>query len=173
MRWERLFDDLEARLAASERAELRAEVEERTVAERAGVELASRLAAHRGRAIAVVLAGGARVGGTLRSVAADGILVDVDGSEALIPSSAVALVEGLERRASVRTVVEARLRITSVLRALAERGVRVVVETDGGTFAGTLAEVGADHLDLDGDGPRRTVALGSLRMLRSAPERPY
>ncbi|MDN4478287.1 hypothetical protein QQX10_13010 [Demequina sp. SYSU T00039] len=173
MRWERLFDDLEARLAAEQRAELAAEVAERVVAERSAVAMSARLAAHRGGELVLVLEGGLRIRGTLRSVAADGVLLDMDGGEALIPEHAIVVAESLARRVAARGVVESRLRLTSMLRSLAEQRARVVVETGAGTAAGALVGVGADHVDLEGDGPVRTVALAAVRILRAAPERPF
>lgn len=171
MRWERLFDDLEARAAAADRAELIAEIDERVVAERAAVTLDARLAAHRGRELGVVLVGGSRASGVLRSVAADGFLLAAGGAELLIPSHAVAVYEGLERRTAPRTAVEARLRVTSVLRRLAEQRSHVAVETAGGTVAGALVEVGADHVDIAAAaGARVTVPIAVMRVVRSAPE---
>lgn len=171
MRWERLFEDLEARAAASERAELAAEIDERVIAERAAVALGERLAAHRGRELGVVLVGGSRVRGVLRSVAADGFLMVADGAELLVPAHAVAVFEGLERRTAVRTAVEARLRVTSVLRRLAEQRSPVMVETAAGTVSGVLVEVGADHVDIDAaEGRRATVATAAVRLVRSAGE---
>ncbi len=49
MRWEGLFDDLDAQWEAEERRGRDAEVADRTRRERAGVTLHARLAAHRGQ----------------------------------------------------------------------------------------------------------------------------
>ena len=173
MRWERLFDDLEARLAATDRAELAAEVDERAVAERAGVELASRIAAHRGRELALVVRGGSRVAGVVRAVAADAVLLDSAGVETLVPSHAIVSADRLERRVGQRTSVEVRLRAATFLRGLAEQGGRVLVETTGGRYAGTLTEVGADHLDLAEEGVTRTVAFAAILLVRPAPDRQF
>ncbi|MFZ1486017.1 MAG: hypothetical protein WAS95_08200, partial [Nostocoides sp.] len=62
-RWERLFADLDAAVAADERRELDVEIADRTRAERAKVALAARLAAQRGAELDVRLLAGVRVHG--------------------------------------------------------------------------------------------------------------
>ncbi len=63
MRWERLFEDLDAQWEAEARRELDEEVSDRTRRERAGVELAERLVATRGHVVAVRLLTGESVEG--------------------------------------------------------------------------------------------------------------
>ena len=64
MRWEALFADLEAQLEAARSAELSADVAELTRAERATVELSSRLRSAHGQVL-TVRSGPARVTGTV------------------------------------------------------------------------------------------------------------
>lgn len=168
MRWERLFADLEARMSAGEREDLAAEVAERVAAERATVELAARVLAHRGDVLTLRLRGGRTVSGALADGAAGWFLL-VDGPrQLLVPAGAVAVVEGLSGPAAVLSEVERRLRITSVLRELAEAGSRVMVDTGDARWTGTVAAVGADHLDLRGDEGRvRAVALDAVVLVES------
>jgi len=169
MRWELLFADLEGRLEAAERATLDAEIAERTHDERAAVSLAARLAGARGAEVALVLRGGRRVVGTVADAAGSWVLLRDGATEVVVPLAAVAAAEALPHRAAALGVVEGRLRVTTALRELAEAGGEVLVETDGGAWAGVVAAVGSDHLDLDGPGGRRAIALASLLAVRSRP----
>ena len=64
MRWERLFDDLEAQAAEAEHASLGPEVADRTRRELARVRLADRFRAAVGRRVTLVVAGVGQVTGT-------------------------------------------------------------------------------------------------------------
>jgi hypothetical protein len=151
MRWESLFADLEAELAAAEAAELADEVADRTRRELAGTRLADRLRAAVGAELDVALPSGGRARGRLTATGPDWMLLAGDGgSELLIPQTGVSSVAGLgtlvERSSSQ---VEARLDFASALRGLARRraGVRLRL-SDGAELDGTIDRVGADALDL-------------------------
>lgn len=169
MRWELLFADLEARLTAAERAELDAEIDERARDERADVALAGRLLAAKGRRIVLVVRGGTRVAGTLVDGAGTWALVESVTGEALVPLAAVTSIEGLPRVAAAVGAVDARLRMSTVLRELAEARVPVIVEADGGHWRGVIVAVGADHLDLAVPGGERALPLAALLVVRAAP----
>lgn len=168
MRWERLFADLEAQLAASHRADLAAEVHERVEAERAAVTMAARLAAHRGRHLTLALVGGDHLRGVVSTVAADWILLEADWGDTLVPLGAVTAAEGLEHRADALGAVESRLKMASALRSLSRTRVRVNVATRGRAYAGVIAAVGEDHLDLRDGTHDRTVPFGALVYVRPA-----
>ncbi len=168
MRWERLFDDLEAQVAAQDAAELAAAVAERTRLERSRVELADRLAAWLGQPVTLHLAGGTQLRGVLRDAAQEWVLVDAPPL-ALVPATAVLGVVGLGAWASTadRDAVARRYGLTAVLRVVARDRSLVRAElVDGSVLTGTVDGVGADHLDLaehPADEPRRAGAVRAVR----------
>src|SRR5664280_417063 len=75
MRWDRLFDDLQAQLDADGQRELDLEVSDRTRRERAQVGLHERLIAHKGMGVELRLAAGVLVSGTVADAGSDWLLV--------------------------------------------------------------------------------------------------
>ncbi|WP_062291562.1 hypothetical protein [Demequina phytophila] len=167
MRWELLFADLESRLEVAERVDLDVEIEERTRDERAAVTLAGRLAAHRGGPVRLVLRGGSEVRGAVADVAGSWVLLDVGDGQALVPLAAVAAADGLGHAATVLGEVRLRLTVAAALRELAEAGLAVAVETDGGRWRGIIGAVGADHLDLVTDAGSVAIASAALLAVRA------
>jgi hypothetical protein len=173
VRWEALFDDLEAQLEAALRSDLRAQVDERTRAERAAVAIGDRLRASAGGRLRVTLRGGTVVEGTVVDVASQWFLLG-DGPlrRVLVPSGAVVAVAGLSTHAAPPAgTVERRLTLGHALRALARDRATVVVVGDGFEVAGRLERVGADHVDLTptaGRGEPLTVAFDAMRAVRSS-----
>lgn len=167
MRWERLFDDLEAQLGAAGAAELAAEVAERVRIERTQVELADRLVAWVGGSLTLHLSGGQRVAGTLRAAAQTWLLVDTGPT--LVPLRAVLGVTGLGAAAATadRERLARRWSLGAVLRAVArDRSPVRVGLVDGSALTGTVDAVGADHLDLaehPADELRRPRAVSAVR----------
>ncbi|WP_062463528.1 hypothetical protein [Demequina soli] len=168
MRWELLFEDLEARIDASERAEVDAQILDRTRDERAAVTLASRLAAQGPVLVRLVLRGGGVVAGAVADVAGAWVLLDTAEGQAVVPLAAVAAAEGLAHAAAPLSEVRRRLTVASALRELAEAGAPVTAETDGGRWAGLIVAVGADHVDLAADGTTVAVPIAALRVVRAA-----
>ncbi|MFI2753022.1 hypothetical protein ACGIF2_06270 [Cellulomonas sp. P22] len=175
MRWESLFADMEAQLAAQESAELGAQVSELTRAERATVTVADRLRASRGARIGVRVRGGALVDGVVLDTAPEWLLLGEQARRTLVPLDAVTAVVGLVPHAAPAPgEVERRLGLGHALRALARDRVVVRVETDGAELTGRIERVGADHLDLvtgHGEvlrgGTWWTVPFAGLRAVRS------
>ena len=97
MRWERLFDDLEAQLDALSAAELAGEVAERTRYERAQLTLADRLVAWVGEPVTLDLLGGASVTGRLSQAAEEWVVVLHGPRPALVPTSAIVAINGWNR----------------------------------------------------------------------------
>ena len=163
MRWELLFADVEAQLAAAERAEIDAEVAERTRAEWARVQLADRLRAAVGAPLQIVLTGGHRVRGTCADAATEWVVVRDDVAQVLVPLPAIASVTGITSSvAPAAPEVLRRLGLGHALRVVLRdrRSVRLV--THAGVLTGTVDRVGADHLDLaehPADEPRRPRAV--------------
>jgi hypothetical protein len=184
MRWERLFDDLEAQLDAASSAELAAEVADRSRREAARLRLVDRLRGNEGARLQVSLAvraaegagpagdavaesgsGHGSVVGRLDRVGADWLLLDGTGGEVLVPLGAVVCVSGLgpgSAEPGSEGAVGARLGLGHVLRALARDRAEVnLLLIDGSRRTGRIDRVGADHVELaayDPGEPRRVVA---------------
>lgn len=181
VRWESLFDDLEAQLAAAEVAERDAELAERTRSAWARTALADRLRATQGQRLDLALDGGERVSGVCRDVAVEWVALATDTGAALVPLHAVAWVQGVGRAvAPPPGQVLRRLGLASALRALARDRAVVRLLTGGGEVSGTIDRVGADHLDVAshpvGEARRAeavrsvvTVPFAALRVVRGAP----
>ena len=171
MRWERLFDDLEARLEAQERADGDAEAIDLVRAERARIGVLDRLRAHLGSPLVWSLAGGrSPVSARLLDLGADWILVGADRGQMLIPIGAVQCIEGLSRIAEPASgEVARRLGIGVILRGLARDRAVVSVRSVGDHWVtGTIDRVGADHVDLavhPQDESRRGPAVRGVRCL--------
>ena len=149
MRWEHLFDDLEAQLGAEERRERDSEVADRTRRERASVALLARFAASTGAPLRLRLLSGTQLRGELLDLGEDWLLLRLEaGGEALVPVPAVAGVGGLPVR-SATTRTARRFALGYALRGLSRDRAQVAVTDSGGhVVTGTIDVVGADFLDL-------------------------
>ena len=149
-RWEQLFADLEAQLAAGRADEARWDVAELTRAERARVGVADRLRAASGSRLRVVTADGEAVDGVVAEAAPTWVLLDLGGGRrAVVPTRAISSIEGLAPRvAPPAGRTESALGLGHVMRALARDRVVATVRTVAGSRTGRLERVGADHLDL-------------------------
>ncbi|MBA2553386.1 MAG: hypothetical protein H0V10_06785 [Geodermatophilaceae bacterium] len=181
MRWDRLFDDLEAQAVAVESREFEAEVAERSRAEQGRLRLTDRLRAARGHRVVLTVQGAGTVAGTLARVGAGWLLLAAPAEpELLVSLGAVGAVGGLGAATEHdvdRGLVEAALDLRKALRGLAvdRSGVRVTL-TDGTAFEGTLDRVGADYVELAehslGEARRqgavrsvRTIVIGSVALV--------
>ena len=188
MRWERLFEDLEAQLDASSLRDLDAEVADRTRRERALTGLHSRLvvAAEGRREVRVRVAGVGLVAGAVARVGADWVLLEPgagpDGrtgglpvasesgsGELLLPFAAVRAVTGIAGLGGGRenAGLGSSLGLGSLLRAVSRDRVTVdVVDIEGQVTAGTLDVVGQDFVDVAEhpvDLPRRRENVVAVR----------
>lgn len=151
MRFERFFDDLEGRFAHHEQQELRAVAEDLTRAERAQLTLADRLRGAAGLSLTVHVGATLRLGGVVEDVGAEWVALreEQGGQRAVVPLSAIVLVEGLSTRARpVEASVRSPLGLGSVLREIARDRSIVRVETTAGGLIGRIAAVGADAMDV-------------------------
>lgn len=160
-RWDRLFRDLEAQLAAEQSRELRAEVADRTRRERALVELRARLLANIGTAVAARTPVDSYEG-VLADVGADWLLLHAAGERpVLLPASAIRSVTGLRPGAHEPSLVAKGLAFGAALRAISrDRAVVRLVDVEGHVLTGTIDAVGADHVELAEhhvDEPRRSA----------------
>ncbi len=172
MRWQALFDDLEAQLAAADAAELAGEVADRTRREAALVRLVDRFGAVTGADVAVHVLGAGLLRGRLVDTGPDWLLLDERGTELLVPLGALLGVTGpLARTAAPDAgAVAARLDLRWALRGLARSRTGVVlVLVDGSTVTGTLDRVGADHVDLAEHGRGEARRAGAVRQVRLVP----
>jgi len=164
VRWEQLFEDLEAFAEATERQAFDADVADRGRAERASLALTDRLRGHLEAELGFRLLGGERVRGRLLDLGADWALVD-DGGPVVLPLAAVSAVEGLSRLAAPTTQALPRtVRVTVVLRRLGrDRAPVRITLLDGAVLTGTIDRVGADHLDLAQHAPDEVRRAGAVR----------
>lgn len=173
MRWESLFADMEAQLAAGRLADLRADVAELARAERASVGLAARARSSVGCRLRVLVGSADAVEGELVDAAPEWLLLAASPMRrALVPMSAVVAVDGLVAHAAPAPgAVEARLGLGHALRALARDRAVVRLDVRGAELSGRIERVGADHLDLTDES--RTgrgawaVPFAALRVVRS------
>ncbi len=183
MRWQELFADLEAEASSLQRLDEGREIADRTRGELAQVGLLNRLRASVGGRLTVRVAGTGELTGRLERVGADWILI-TSTDEVVIALSALMAVADLSSAAvsdSGVGVIASRLRLTSVLRAVArDRSAVRITMVDGSGLVGTLDRVGADFVDLavhsleEAPRPqhvrsRATVALASMAFLRRQP----
>lgn len=170
MRWEGLFDDLDAQWEAEERRDRDAEVADRTRRERAGVTLHARLAAHRGRRLRLSVRAAGPVDGEITDLGDGWVLLAASPGrrEALVPLAAVTSVTGLGVGA-VEERTTRRFGLGYALRALSrDRAVVRVTDIDGAVVVGTIDAVGADALDLaehPPEVPRRTTNVTAVRII--------
>jgi hypothetical protein len=171
MRWERLFDDVEAQLEAADRAELAGEVADRTRREIARLRLVDRLRAGIGAELQLSVAGVGALRGRLQRVGEGWLLLQPEaGLVALVLRDAVLAIGGLPALAvepGSEGPVLSRLDIGHALRVVARDRAPVSVQLrDGSSLDGTLDRVGADFADLalhPAGEARRDAAVRSVR----------
>lgn len=173
MRWDRLFEDLADHVEQDVTTAQDAEVAERIRAERARVDLSSRLRAHRGP-LRLLLRHGRLLSGELLDAGADWVQLDGDPrGPTLVPLAAVVEIDGLGWAHAAPSPVLARLTLGYPLRRLArDREVVEVLDVLGRTLTGTVDAVGADAFELamhPRDVPRRRAALRGRPRCRSPP----
>lgn len=169
MRWDDLFADLEAQLAAADDAALAADVEQRLRRELGRQALVQRLRAAAGTDV-VLGVGDEVLHGRLGAVGPDWVLL-TGPAETLVPVAALDWTQGLGRAVDAVPPgrVWSRLGLASALRALGRDRSPLRVRTAApGALAGTIDRVGADHLDLAVhplDAPRRATAVTAVRTI--------
>ncbi|MGW5854014.1 hypothetical protein AAG742_07470 [Micrococcus sp. 2A] len=152
MRWDGLFEDIEARWADLGWQGTVAEAAELTRAEWAGITLADRLRGARGADLRVHLVEGQALHVRVRTVGRTWFGVDLTGGgSAVVRTAAVAAVEGsLGAAVPEPAGVAGEIGLAAVLRGVARsRAAVTVVGLRGDVIVeGTVDRVGADHLDI-------------------------
>ncbi|TVU63409.1 hypothetical protein FQP90_10555 [Paenarthrobacter nitroguajacolicus] len=154
MRWNSLFDDLEAQFSAERALASESEIAERAKVELAGIEVGDRLRGAVGAAIKVLLVDGIVLRGELGHVGSEWLVLTEGARQWLIPLASVISYQGLGRL-SLKPLTRTRqsLGIASALRALsrdrAELVIHLTVRTgDGHKLRGVIDRVGRDYFDL-------------------------
>jgi hypothetical protein len=150
MRWDRLFADLEARFEEIGDAEAAAELADRQRVAIGAVRATQRLSGSVDQPVRVRLAGGASIGGVLRTVGPDWLLLaEGPARECIVALNAITAVEGLTAAtAPEMTGLAVRLDLRRALRGLARDRSPVAVALTG--WSGGLA------------GPAATSTPGSM-----------
>lgn len=167
VRWDRLFDELEASAAEADRLDHRAEVADRTRRERARVQLSERALAAEQTTVELRVSGVGSVRGVVSRVGGQWMLLSVDDGarrEVLVPLGVILAATGMGRRAVSRppSAVASRLGLGHVLRGMSrDRSIVQVALVDGHLVTGVIDGVGADHLDLTSQVPGEPLAAGA------------
>jgi hypothetical protein len=152
MRWDRLFDDLQAQLDGDGQRERDLEVSDRTRRERAQVGIHERFSAHRGLRVELRLTAGVLVAGRVADSGSDWVLVQDAGDRGcLVPFGAVVAINGMGVRAAAGSgaATAKRFGLGFALRGLSrDRAVVSLADIGGSVTTGTIDSVGADALDL-------------------------
>jgi hypothetical protein len=171
VRWEALFDDLEAQLSAAEAGELAAEVSDRSRREVARLHVADRVRLAHGAELTVGLGAAGVVNGRVMRSGPQWWLLAGTGGDQLVCTSAVSWVTGLPALAGdpdAVPAVHARLGLPHALRGIArDRSPVVLVLRDGATVTGTIDRVGADFVDLAEHAPGEARRLSAVRGART------
>jgi len=174
MRWDELFDDLEAQFGEAETAELAAEVTDRSRRERSLLRLVDRLRPVIGLPLTIRLSGAGVIEGELAAIGPDWLLLaEVGGREALVAARAVVSIGGLAAQTAVphgEGQVAARLDLAYALRGIVrDRSAVALALIDGSTAAGTLDRVGADFVEVAEHAPGEPRRHDAVRVVRAYP----
>ncbi|HEU0256405.1 MAG TPA: hypothetical protein VFQ96_01045 [Microbacteriaceae bacterium] len=195
MRWERLFDDLEAQLAETVRAGDDENAREEVRWRAGSLTMRERLLACRATPAGVRLSGGDRLDVTIHTVGADWFAGVADpagrAADVVVRTAAVSVLRGASSRGAARVppvpgrepqpagsvggpaqVVSApRVTLPMVLRDLCRRRAAVTVRGIDGVVHGTIDQVGLDHFDLavhERGIPRRAANVTAVDILAIA-----
>jgi hypothetical protein len=174
MRWDRLFADLQAQVAAAEAAELAGEIVERTRIEVGALRLRDRLRAALDTPVRLTCLGGEMVAGPLHRVGPDWLLVaERPERDALVALSAVTSVAGLGPLTAPPAelgVVEAKLDLRYALRGVSRdrAGVTLTLH-DSTSVSGTIDRVGADFIEVAEHPTGELRRAHTVRQVRTVP----
>lgn len=149
VRWDRLFDDLEAQLELEDSRELDSEVADRTRRERAQLDLQSRLLANQGAMVHARVSSG-MLTGVVADVGPDWLLLEPRPEcPVLVALAALRSLTGLAPGAVTPTALARRFGLGAALRAVSrDRATVALTDVDARVIVGTIDVVGADHLEI-------------------------
>lgn len=148
MRWEQLFEELEAEFLAASRNEAEGDIAEMVHAEAATVPFASRIRHRVGEALNLRLRNGQTRRGVVREANHVWTMLHDGRRGSLIPHAAVSFAWPLGGAAPEQEGIATRITLGYVLRRLASSGVDLLVVSDGGDLRGRIALVGADYYEV-------------------------
>ncbi|MET3718288.1 MULTISPECIES: hypothetical protein [unclassified Arthrobacter] len=175
MRWDALFNDMEAQFAEDGKLAVEAEISERARVEAASVVLADRLRGGLGSQVAVHLVCGRTFEGKLSHAGADALVLDEGRHQVLVPYGAVARYGGLGRISMAEpSQVRARIGLAHALRGLARdrAGVAVLirhVQAEDVGLTGVIDRVGSDFMDLALVSPGEARRAAQVRQVATIP----
>ena len=180
MRWEQLFSDLDARFDELADAEMMAELADRERVATGAISTVERLGGAAGHRLRVRTTAGLAVTGILAKVGPDWLLIQEGaGREALLASSAVAIVEGLSAATGPAIKgVGLRLNLRYALRGVARDRSPVAVVVSGGVgepvslyteITGTIDRIGADFVEVALHAPWEARRAASVRSVVLVP----
>lgn len=166
MRWDALFEDMEAQFAAENRLQQEAEIAERVRIDAAGVEMADRLRASINLMITVHLVSGSTLSGLLSHAGSQLLVLNEQQHQVLVPYAAIGRCSGLARHALTEpSLVRQRPGLGSALRALSRDRSHLALTLGSGpqgevTLHGVIDRVGRDYVDfaVTGAGEARRAA---------------
>lgn len=169
MRWERLFDDLEAQLASDDSHDRESEIADRTRRERALIDVHARLLANVGARLAWWV-GSEALTAQVVDVGPDWVLVEpAPARPLLLRLGAVRSLSGLSRGAQTPSVVARRFTLALALGAISrDRAPVEIRDLEGRMLVGTIDVVGADHLEIaehPDDEPRRAANVTAMTLV--------
>ncbi|HET8987811.1 MAG TPA: hypothetical protein VFN43_04795 [Humibacillus sp.] len=169
MRWERLFDDLEAQLASDDAHDREAEIADRTRRERALIGLHAKLLANVGSHLGWWI-GGQALTARVVDVGPDWVLTEpAPARPVLLRLESVRSVSGLRHGAQAPSVVARRFTLGLALGAISrDRAPVGIRDIDGRMLVGTIDVVGADHVEVaehPADEPRRPANVTAVSLV--------
>lgn len=179
VRWEQLFADLDARFDDLADAQMMAELADRQRVAAGSVTMVQRFAGAVGTALRIRTQDGAVVGGRVREVGPDWLLLDQQGpGELLVATHAVTAVEGLTSATGapldrVSRRVDLRLALRGIARdrspvLVTVRGASAGATSGGTEISGTIDRVGADFIEMAQHAvwePRRAAGVRSVALV--------
>lgn len=174
MRWEALFGDMEAQLAAAASLDVESEITERVRMELVSVTLQDRLRRQQGKRLVLDMGTAGILQGDLRYVGQGWIALDDGGRSVLAVLRHVVSIRGLDRF-SAPAPETVQLGLASALRSIARDRAAVTIRSAGAAAGnavhGIIDRVGADFLEVAAVAsgqPRRAGNVSGVYVLPTA-----
>lgn len=175
MRWDALFEDMEAQFAAENRLQQESEIAERVRIDVAGVGMADRLRASVSLRITVHLVSGSTLSGLLTHAGSQLMVLNEQQHQVLVPYAAIGRCSGLARHALTEpSVVRQGPGLGSALRALSRDRSHLALTLASGsegetTLHGVIDRVGRDYVDFAVTGPGEARRAANVIEMAAVP----